>query len=118
MDCSLPVSSVHRIFRQEYWSELLFTSSGNLPNMGIKHTSLLSPALVGEFSVTGGVHTNLVILSFLTSILRKTEVNEKRKYRRYMYSQICFLNCWKILRGCVIIVSSGDEISYSKPSSD
>ena len=52
MDCSLPVSSVHGIFRQEYWSKLLFTSSGNLPNIGIKHTSLLSPALVGEFFTT------------------------------------------------------------------
>ena len=36
MGCSLPGSSVHGIFRQEYWSGLLFPSSGNLPNLGIE----------------------------------------------------------------------------------
>ena len=32
MDCSLPVSSVHGILRQEYWSALLLPSRGDLPN--------------------------------------------------------------------------------------
>ena len=32
--------------RQEYWSGLLFPSSGDLPDPGIK---LMSPALAGEF---------------------------------------------------------------------
>ena len=30
--------------RQEYWSGLLFPSPGDLPNPGIKHASLMSPA--------------------------------------------------------------------------
>ena len=33
--------------RQEYWSGLLFPSSGNLPDPGIKPTSFASPALAG-----------------------------------------------------------------------
>ena len=43
--CSLPVSSVHDIFRQEYWSGLSFLSPGNLLNPGIEPTSPVSPAL-------------------------------------------------------------------------
>ena len=35
--------------RQEYWSELPFTSSGNLPKPG---TELSSPALTGGFFTT------------------------------------------------------------------
>ena len=42
MDCSLPGSSVHGIFRQEYWSGLSFPSPGDLPNSGIEPGS---PAL-------------------------------------------------------------------------
>ena len=44
MDCSLPGSSVHGIFRQEYWSGLPFPPPGDLPNAGIKP---VSPALAG-----------------------------------------------------------------------
>ena len=32
MDCSPPGSSVHGIFRQEYWSGLLFSPPGDFPN--------------------------------------------------------------------------------------
>ena len=42
MDCSLPASSVHGTFIQEYWSGLPFPSPGDLPNPGIE---LGSPAL-------------------------------------------------------------------------
>ena len=37
---------------QEYWSRLPGASSGNLPDPGIKPTSLMSPALAGEFFTT------------------------------------------------------------------
>jgi len=40
MDCSLQGSSVHGIFRQEYWSRLPFPSPGDLPNPGIEPGSL------------------------------------------------------------------------------
>ena len=42
MDCSLPGSSVHGVFQQDYWSGLPFLSPGDLPNPGIKPRS---PAL-------------------------------------------------------------------------
>ena len=35
-DCSLPGSSVHGIFQEEYWSGLPFPPLGDLPNPGIK----------------------------------------------------------------------------------
>ena len=38
--------------RQEYWSMLPFPTPGNLPNPGIKPTSLASPALAGRLFIT------------------------------------------------------------------
>ena len=52
MDCSLPGSSVHGISQQEYWSGLPFPSPGNLPDPGVKTSSLASPALAGRFFTT------------------------------------------------------------------
>ena len=51
MNCSPPGSSVHGIFRQEYWSGLPFPTSGHLPNPGIESVSLVS-ALAGGFFTT------------------------------------------------------------------
>ena len=36
------------VSRQEYWSRLPFPSPGDLPNPGIEHMSLMSPAVAGE----------------------------------------------------------------------
>ena len=41
--------------RQEYWSGLLCPSLGDLPNPGIKLTSLRSPALAGVFLATSAI---------------------------------------------------------------
>ena len=38
--------------RQEYWSGLPCPPPGDRPNPGIKPTSLMSPALAGEFFTT------------------------------------------------------------------
>ena len=38
--------------RQKYWSELLFSTPGVLPDPGIELTSLASPALAGRFFTT------------------------------------------------------------------
>ena len=48
MDCSLPGSSVHGIFQAEYWSELLFSLPGYLPDLlqGIFLTQGLNPHLL------------------------------------------------------------------------
>ena len=52
MDRSLPGSSVHRISRQEYWSELPCTSPGDLPDSGTEPRSLMSPAWIGGIFIT------------------------------------------------------------------
>ena len=62
-DCSLPGSSVHGIFWQEYWKGLPFPSPGDLPNSGVQ---LGSPALPPDPSL-GSVN----FLEWLTE-LRKT----------------------------------------------
>ena len=61
MDCSPPGSSIHGIllarvlewgaiaFSEEYWSELLFLSAGDLPDPGMEPAS---PALAGRFFTT------------------------------------------------------------------
>ena len=48
IDCSLPGISVHGIFyRQEYWSGLPFSSSGDIPDPG-SNLHFMSPALAGR----------------------------------------------------------------------
>ena len=49
MDCSLPDSSVHWIFQQEYWSRLSFPIPWDLPNLGIEPAFPASPSLAGSF---------------------------------------------------------------------
>ena len=55
-------------FRQQYWSGLPFPSPGDLPNPGIKPTSL---ALTGWFFITGppGKPTCLFTLSLNQGLL-------------------------------------------------
>ena len=48
LDYSPPGSSVHGIFRQEYWSGLPFSPSGDLPDSGIEPESLASPELQAD----------------------------------------------------------------------
>ena len=57
--------------RQEYWSELPFSTPGDLPDPGIKPTSLASPALVGGFftTVPPGKPLSLLIRSAAQSCL-------------------------------------------------
>ena len=66
MNHSLLGSSVHGILRQEYWSGLPCLPPGDLPNPGIKPTSLKSPALAGRFFTTG---TSWKVLSNLGHVL-------------------------------------------------
>ena len=50
--------------RQEYWNELPSPLPGNLPDPGIKPTSLMSPALAGSFFTTKGKRKSLVLSHF------------------------------------------------------
>ena len=52
LDCSPSGSSVHGIFKQEYWSGLPFPTPGDLPDPGIEPTSPASSALAGGFFTT------------------------------------------------------------------
>ena len=45
MVCSLQAPLSMGFFRQEYWSGLPFPPLGDLPNLGMKSTSPVSPAL-------------------------------------------------------------------------
>ena len=38
--------------KKEYWSGLPFPSPGDLPDPGMEHASLMSPALAGRFFIT------------------------------------------------------------------
>ena len=48
--------------RQEYWRGLPFPSPGNLPDLGIEATSLVPPALIGEFFITAAPGKPLWVL--------------------------------------------------------
>ena len=50
VSCQMPLSM--GFSRQEYWSGLSFPLPGDLPDPGIKPTSLMSPALAGGFFAT------------------------------------------------------------------
>ena len=52
MDCSPLGSLSMRFSRQEYWSGLPCPPPGDLPDPGIKPTSLKSPALADGFFTT------------------------------------------------------------------
>ena len=66
IDCSPLGSSVHAIVCEEYWSELPFPSPGDLPNLGIKPTSLASPALAGRFFTSEPPEKHLIHLYVFT----------------------------------------------------
>ena len=52
MDCSPQAPLSMEFSRQTYWSGLLFPLPGDLPDPGIKPTSLASRALAGRFFTT------------------------------------------------------------------
>ena len=51
-DCSLQAPLSLGLSRQGYWSGSPCPPPGDLPNPGIKHVSLMSPALAGRFFTT------------------------------------------------------------------
>ena len=62
MACSPPGSSVHGILQAEYWSGLPFPPPGDLPDPGIKLSSLMSPALAGGFFTTSATWEAKILL--------------------------------------------------------
>ena len=63
MDSSPPLLLME-FSKQEYWSGVPFPPPGDLPDPGIKPTSLMSPALSSRFfttSATWEAHKNIVL---------------------------------------------------------
>ena len=83
MDCSPPGSSVHRIFQARILEQAAISTSGYLPDPGIKFTSLASPALAGKFFTTvplGYIHT---IFKLATPFFY---INDMSKITKMVYS--------------------------------
>ena len=59
---SPPGCSVHGILQAGYWSGLPFPPPGDLPDPGIKPSSLLSPALAGGFFTTSATWEAKILL--------------------------------------------------------
>ena len=55
MDCSSPGSSVHEIFQARLLEWLPLTNPGDIPDLGIELTSLVSLALAGRFFTTSTI---------------------------------------------------------------
>ena len=64
--------------RQEYWSELPFPSPEDLPDPGIKPTSLISPALAGGFFTTSRTWEALYLHYPLTNLIKETFVKKRK----------------------------------------
>ena len=90
MDSSLPGSSIHGSFWQEYWSGLPFPTPGDPPNPWIEPTSLASPALAGRFftiSSPGKPHVSLTLKNTNIDLILLTDFNYLNlKYTIVIYS--------------------------------
>ena len=75
MDCSLPSSSVHGFFRQEYWSGLPFPPPEHLPDPGIKPVSPASPALQADSLPTEPPGKPLVCLGHCKKWLKNRDLS-------------------------------------------
>ena len=62
--CQVPLSM--EFSRQEYWSELPCPSPRDLPDLGIKLVSLMSPALADRFFPTNTTWQALLLLLMLS----------------------------------------------------
>ena len=83
MDCSPPGSSVHGIFQARILEQAAISTSGYLPEPGIKFTSLASPALAGKFFTT-------VPLGYIHKIFKLATpffyINDMSKITKMVYS--------------------------------
>ena len=90
--------------RQAYWSGLPCPPPGNLPDLGIKPTSLTSPALEGEFFTTGATweaagrdHRGLLYQYYF--LLENNDISgvDRSPEIGHLFSQERALSCIKIL---------------------
>ena len=69
--------------RQEYWSGLQCPSPGDLPNSGIKPTSVMSPALAGGFFTIGATWEALASCLLNDCILKVTYLKHGNFFQLY-----------------------------------
>ena len=75
--------------RQEYWSMLSFPTPENLPNPGIKPTSLAAPALAGRLFITAlPGKPNTICYHFYVKSEKMKQMNEYNKTEQaYRYRE-------------------------------
>ena len=78
MDCSPPGALSVRFPRQEYWSVLPCPPPEDLHTPGIKRTSLISPALAGEFFTNS--NTWEVLLGIIANCISWRECCENPQF--------------------------------------
>ena len=64
MDYSPPGSSIHGVLQARILEWVAISSPGNLPNPGVKPTSLMHPALAGGFFTTSATWEALKLGEF------------------------------------------------------
>ena len=83
--CQAPLSM--EFFQEEYWSGLPFPPLKNLPNPGIKPTSLVSPALAGGFFTTSA---SWEALNYDSLKGKYALINTKWMSAAHFWSTLCF----------------------------
>ena len=83
--------------RQEYWSGLLFSPPGDLPDPGIKPTSLVSLALASRFFTTEprertGFQNNKATNSFWSKMIQR--LTNKVLLNSIRNSAYCYVAAW------------------------
>ena len=78
--------------RQEYWSGLPSPSPGDLPNPGIKPTSLTRPALAGRFFITSGkpkyisIHIYFIYFIYTSSLVESLNTYSSTIKRKALHN--------------------------------
>ena len=88
LDCSPPGSSVHGILQARILKWVAISYPGDLPNPGIKPTSLVSPAMVGGFLTTGppAKSDSVLYIYILFQILFHYRLLPDAKYNSLCYT--------------------------------
>ena len=73
--------------RQEYCSELPFTSPGDIPDPGILHESLESPSLTGKFFTIAPL-VKLIIVSLKTQLTLYKQIDKQKLLKRISFKII------------------------------
>ena len=76
--------------RQEYWSELLFPSPGDLPDLGIEPASPMATALAGGFFTTVPPG-NITVLTNFNFLLVPSLINKLKKFFCKCSFYICMM---------------------------